>query len=160
MLLGVERPFVGAFAPGGPGATLPHRNGKVRTVLPASVWNMANGLSRFPRNLGSPGDNAPHDTDCIGGDDRAMVCAEALLKLAHWCQQRQQSASGGVLCPTPRKTESPPRIPQQGACVELAQLWAVLSPTTRQDALQTLSRVIAQQLPTPKTGQEVMHERD
>jgi len=37
MLLGVERPFVGAFAPGGPGATLLHRKGLVRAVLPASL---------------------------------------------------------------------------------------------------------------------------
>ena len=44
--------------------------------------------------------------------------------------------------------------------MELAQLWTVLSPTTRQDVLQTLSRVVAQQLPTPKTGQEVVHEHD
>jgi hypothetical protein len=44
--------------------------------------------------------------------------------------------------------------------VELAQLWTVLSPATRQHVLQSLSRVIAQQLPTPETGQEVLHERD
>ena len=52
MLLGVERPFVGAFAPGGPGATLPHRNGKVRTVLPASVWNMCRQTIEIPQELG------------------------------------------------------------------------------------------------------------
>ena len=44
--------------------------------------------------------------------------------------------------------------------MELVQLWEVLPPTTRQNVLQTLSRVIAQQLPTPPTGQEVLHERD
>ncbi len=54
----------------------------------------------------------------------------------------------------------PPRLSAEGTCVELSQLWTVLSPTTRQHVLQTLSRVVAQQLPTPKTGQEVMHERD
>lgn len=54
MLLGVERPFVGAFAPGGPGAMLLHRNGLVRAVLPASVRTRADGQSRFPRNLGDP----------------------------------------------------------------------------------------------------------
>ena len=53
----------------------------------------------------------------------------------------------------------PPRLPAEGTCVELAQLWTILSPTTRQNVLQTLSRVIAQQLPTPKTGLEVVHER-
>ncbi len=54
----------------------------------------------------------------------------------------------------------PPALPQEGACVELAQLWTVLSPTTRHDVLRSLSRVVAQQLPTPKTGQEVVYERD
>src|SRR5208337_2118285 len=54
MLLGVERPFVGAFAPGGPGAALLHRNGLVRAVLPASARTCANGQGRFPRNLGDP----------------------------------------------------------------------------------------------------------
>ena len=44
-------------------------------------------------------------------------------------------------------------------CVELSELWTVLTPTTRRNVLQTLSRIIAQQLPTPATGQEVLHER-
>jgi hypothetical protein len=44
--------------------------------------------------------------------------------------------------------------------VELAQLWTMLSPSKRQNVLQTLSRVVAQQLPTPTTGQEVLDERD
>ena len=43
--------------------------------------------------------------------------------------------------------------------VELAHLWTVLSPITRQKVLQALSRVVAQQLPTPTTGQEVLDER-
>jgi len=58
------------------------------------------------------------------------------------------------------RPSSPPRTLAEGTCVELAQLWEVLPPTTRQNVLQTLSRVIAQQLPTPPTGQEVLHERD
>ena len=37
MLLSVERPFAGAFAFLIPGAALLHRNGLVRTVLPAST---------------------------------------------------------------------------------------------------------------------------
>ena len=40
MLLSVESPFVGALAFVVPGATLLHRNGLVRAVLPASDWNM------------------------------------------------------------------------------------------------------------------------
>jgi len=39
-----------------------------------------------------------------------MVCAEALLKLAHWCRQRRELPSGGEPCPTSRKTESPPAL--------------------------------------------------
>ena len=54
MLLSVERPFVGAFAFEIPRATLLHCIGLVQAVLPASVWNMANGQLRFPRNLGGP----------------------------------------------------------------------------------------------------------
>src|SRR3984893_14881738 len=69
---------------------------------------------RDRRNTGSPGDNAPHDTDCVGGADRPMVCAEALLKLAHWCRQRRQLASGGELCSTSRKSESPPALASRG----------------------------------------------
>ena len=52
MLLSSERPFVGAFAFCIPGATLLRRNGLTQAVLPESVWNMANGILRFPRNLG------------------------------------------------------------------------------------------------------------
>ena len=43
MLLSVERPFVGAFAFCIPGATLLHCIGLVQAVLPASIWNIANG---------------------------------------------------------------------------------------------------------------------
>ena len=72
------------------------------------IGTCANGQSWFPRNLGAPGVNAPHDTDCIAGAAPPMVCAQALLKLARWCQQRNQLASGGEPCPTSRKTEFPP----------------------------------------------------
>ena len=54
MLLSSERPFVGASAFCIPGATLLCRNGLTQAVLPESDWNMANGSSRFPRNLGEP----------------------------------------------------------------------------------------------------------
>ena len=52
----------------------------------------------------------------------------------------------------------PPSACQHGMCVELSELWTVLTPTTRRNVLQTLSRIIAQQLPKPATGQEVLHE--
>ena len=108
MLLSFERPFAGAFAVGIPRAMLLHFTGLVQAVLPESVRTCANEQSWFPRNLGGPGVNAPHDTDCIGEADRFIVSAEALLKLAHWCQRRRQTASGGEPCPTSRKDESPP----------------------------------------------------
>ena len=54
MLLSSERPFVGASAFCIPGATLLCRHGLTQAVPPESDWNMANGSSRFPRNLGEP----------------------------------------------------------------------------------------------------------
>jgi hypothetical protein len=54
MLLSSESPFVGASAFCIPGATLLCRNGLTPAVPPESEWNMANGSSRFPRNLGEP----------------------------------------------------------------------------------------------------------
>ena len=54
MLLSVERPNCGspclAMTRGHAAALY----GLVQAVLPASVWNMANGSLRFPRNLGEP----------------------------------------------------------------------------------------------------------
>jgi hypothetical protein len=82
-----------------------------------TVWNAPSRRSRracaegslgSPRNLGDRGGNAPHDSDCIGGSGSRMVCAQALLKLARWCQQRSQSTSGGEPCLTSRKSEFPP----------------------------------------------------
>jgi hypothetical protein len=87
--------------------------GEVRaTNLHGSAGVMATAClyMEMTRNTGSPGDNAPHDTDCVGGADRPMVCAEALLKLAHWCRQRRQVAAGGELCSMSRKSESPPAL--------------------------------------------------
>ena len=97
----------GAFAVPIAGAMLllPHGLG---AGSPAGVEEHVQTDIGFSRNLGEPGGNAPHDTDCITGADRPMVCAQALLKLARWCQQRSQSASGGEPCPTSRKTEFPP----------------------------------------------------
>jgi len=109
MLLSFERLVVGAFDFLIPRAMLLLLIGLVQAVLPESK-NMRKRTFGFPRNLGSPKDNAPQDTDCVGGANRPMVCAEALLKLARWCRQRRQWASGGELCPTSRKTESPPAL--------------------------------------------------
>ena len=52
MLLSLERPFVGAFAFEIPGATLLHRNGLVRAVLPGSDWNMGKRTIGVPQELG------------------------------------------------------------------------------------------------------------
>ncbi len=86
-----------------------HRDGHGGVGL-GGVREQGRCIAGFLRNVGSPGDNAPHDTDCVGGGDWPMVCAEALLKLAHWCRQRRQLASGGELCSTSRKTEFPPAL--------------------------------------------------
>ncbi len=110
MLLSFESTvIVGAFVFLIAGATLPFCTG-LEWQSCRSRRTCANGQLRFPRNLGSPEGNAPHDTDCIGEADRPMVRAEALLKLARWCRQRRQLASGGELCPTSRKNESPPAL--------------------------------------------------
>ena len=77
MLLGVERPFVGAFAPGGPGAMLLHRNGLVRAVLPASVRTRADGQLRFPRNLGDPVVSSANSRLEIPGDQLQASAAHS-----------------------------------------------------------------------------------
>ena len=51
MLLSFERPFVGAFAFVVPRATLLHRNGLVRAVLPESDWNMCKRTIGVPQEL-------------------------------------------------------------------------------------------------------------
>src|SRR5262249_16882626 len=51
MLWSVERPFVGASAFHIPGATLPHRNGLVTAVLPASTEHGKRTLG-VPQELG------------------------------------------------------------------------------------------------------------
>ena len=52
MLLSFERPLVGAFAFDRTGATLLHRNGLVRAVLPESR-NMCKRTIEIPQELGS-----------------------------------------------------------------------------------------------------------
>ena len=52
MLLSFERPFVGAFAFVQPGATLLHRIGLVRAVLPESDWNMCKRTIEVSQELG------------------------------------------------------------------------------------------------------------
>ena len=52
MLLSFERPFVGAFAFVVPRATLLHRNGLVRAVLPESDRNMCKRTIGVPQELG------------------------------------------------------------------------------------------------------------
>lgn len=52
MLLSFESPFVGAFAFVVPRATLLHRNGLVRAVLPESDGNMCKRTIEVPQELG------------------------------------------------------------------------------------------------------------
>ena len=51
MLLSFERPFVGAVAFEIPRATLLHRNGLVRAVLPESDWIMCKRTNGVPKNF-------------------------------------------------------------------------------------------------------------
>ena len=52
MLLSAERPNRGSLCFLHTKGQVAALYGLVRAVLPASVWNMADGLLRFPRNLG------------------------------------------------------------------------------------------------------------
>lgn len=52
MLLSVESPKRGSLCPSMTKGHAAALYGLVQAVLPASVWNMANGSLRFPRNLG------------------------------------------------------------------------------------------------------------
>ena len=52
MLLSVERPFAGSPCHAMTRGHVAALYGLVRAVPPASVWNMAYGTLRFPRNLG------------------------------------------------------------------------------------------------------------
>ena len=52
----------------------------------------------------------------------------------------------------------PPAQDDPGHRIALKQLWHHLPATNRRDALRTLSRVVAQQLPTPPTPKEAGHE--
>lgn len=54
----------------------------------------------------------------------------------------------------------PPRAFSQPDRVLLRQLWKAVLPSTQQKVIQTLSRLIAQQLPTPPMRKEVGHDRD
>ena len=54
MLLSVERPNRGSLCLSMTRGHAAAPDGLVQAVLPASVWNMANGELRFPRNLGDP----------------------------------------------------------------------------------------------------------
>jgi hypothetical protein len=52
--------------------------------------------------------------------------------------------------PPPPATPNPPLTPQQ--------IWATLPDEHRRKTLQTLSRIVAQQLQTTRSPQEVSHE--
>ena len=54
MLLSVERPNRGSLCLSMTRGHAATPYGLVQAVLPASVWNMADGSLRFPRNLGDP----------------------------------------------------------------------------------------------------------
>jgi hypothetical protein len=57
-----------------------------------------------------------------------------------------------------RRAGPPPRQDNAGHRIALKLLWHHLPATNRRDALCTLGRIVAQQLPTPPTPKEAGHE--
>jgi hypothetical protein len=68
--------------------------------------------------------------------------------------EETHARSHGCHCPPPRPS---PRISQ--ASVALTQLWLALPSSSREQALRVLRRVVAQQLPWPPIGKEVLHDQ-
>ena len=99
MLLSVERPIVGAFALGGPRATLLHRNGLVQAVLPAS-GNMCKRTIEILQELGRSCrllDKIP--AGAPGDQLQASAAHSAVEERTHrvqtrYRQARQRSAAG------------------------------------------------------------------
>jgi len=89
MLLGVERPFVGAFAPGGPGAELLHRNGLVRAVLPASARTRANGQWGGVTIAGHPSVSVLSllETSSLTAIDPALLSHEMAVAELAWLEK-------------------------------------------------------------------------
>jgi hypothetical protein len=72
-------------------------------------------------------------TASSGQPDQAIVCVSALLKLAHWCQQRYHSCSGGLPCTQSRTTVSPPALPrEEPATPPAGTLAGTTGPETRE----------------------------
>ena len=79
-----------------------------------------------------------------------IIGMSALLKLAEWWESRVNLAQGGVSCPDKEVCLSPPRLAAKGV-VPLDQLWILLAPERRQQALRILAGVVARQLvPLPR----------
>ena len=90
-----------------------------------------------------------------------IVSLAALVKLADWYQAHQRPPQGVQPCANPSHGLIPPRAGNAPAAaaapITPPQLWAVLPAERRQQALQTLSRIVTQQL-RPLVGKEVRHE--
>jgi hypothetical protein len=98
-------------------------------------------------------------TPAAAADDRPTLSVAALLQIVAWYRQRRALLHGGDPCPA-GSNQSPPRQPQQAHCLALSSLWQALPNASRLQALQVLSRVLAQQLPAPPPVKEVTHEQD
>ena len=66
---------------------------------------------------------------------------------------------GGSPCSTQGVNLSPPRRTKQPARVPLNRLWLALPDENRRRTLQTLSRVVAQQVASLPSIPEVTHEK-
>ena len=84
-----------------------------------------------------------------------MIGLPALLQLAEWCRKRREMDQGGVPCDRLQRVSPPRRNAKES--IPLKELWQVLLPGTRQKVLQTLGRIVTQQL-KPPLSKEAKHE--
>ena len=86
-----------------------------------------------------------------------MVGVTALLELARWGRQRRHDIPGQSPWRDGDRSVPPACTPARDAGSR-SRLWGELPAQARHDALDVLSRMVAQRLPTPPAKPEVPHE--
>ncbi len=66
--------------------------------------------------------------------------------------EEKNAHSHRLVCPPPRPAEVPTRLP-------LKEIWSALEPAKRQQTLQALVRLVAQQLAKPLPGKGVANDQ-
>jgi hypothetical protein len=102
---------------------------------------------------------APDVTPCRSSPPRPIIGLSALLRLAAWCQRRQDPAPGEAPWLVSTTPQSPPHAPAEGGPDRLILLWQELPPPARQKALRTLSRLVGEQMRQAPIPAEVPHEQ-